>query len=114
MTTKPGLCSCQDSDSTSTPVCPIYRCFIVCVDQSLTDSDASARELYANAIEKRLFVDLDLERRSEVCTILLQTGGEGGEAVSKCALDIFYDCSSIAFSTWHPECSLGSFSETLR
>ena len=90
---KSGLYSCQDSDSTSTPVCLICRCLVACADQGLTDSDVSARELYGNALEQRLFVHLDLERRSEVCTILLQAGGEGGEAVSKCTLDIFYDRS---------------------
>ncbi|KAG8215319.1 hypothetical protein J3R82DRAFT_8910 [Butyriboletus roseoflavus] len=45
-----------------------------------SNSDASARELYANALEQRLFAGLELERRAEVCTILLQAGSEGGEA----------------------------------
>ncbi|KAI9571928.1 hypothetical protein HD554DRAFT_2300345 [Boletus coccyginus] len=45
----------------------------------LSNSDVSARELYARALEQRLFVHLDLERRSEVCTILLQAGSQGGE-----------------------------------
>ena len=54
-------------------------CLYVLID--LIDSDASARELYASALEQRLFADLDLEKRSEVCMILLQAGSEGGEAV---------------------------------
>lgn len=83
-------------------------------DRALTDSDASARELYANALEQRLFVDFALERRAEVCTILLQAGGEGGEAVSKHTSGGFYDCSFIALSTWHPEPFSGSFLATLR
>lgn len=77
--------------------------------RGLTDSDASVRELYANALEQRLFVDLDLERQLEVCSILLQAGSEGGEAVSICTLNIFRACSYIAPSTWHPERSSGSF-----
>ncbi|KAG9310969.1 hypothetical protein JVU11DRAFT_8847 [Chiua virens] len=44
-----------------------------------SNSDASVRKLYTDAIEQRLFMDLDLERRSEVCAILLQAGSEGGE-----------------------------------
>lgn len=103
MTTKYGLCLFQDLGFTSTPVGLIFQCLIACADQDLTDSDASARELYANALEQRLFVDLALERRSEVCTILLQAGGEGGEAVSKRTSDIFYACSYIALSTWYLE-----------
>lgn len=66
---------------------------------SFTDSDATARELYANALEHRLFTGLNLERRSEVCTILLQAGGEGGEAVRKRTLNICFACSCIVLST---------------
>lgn len=65
---------------------------VACTDQRLTDSDASARDLYADALEQRLFANLSLERRSEVCTILSQAGSEGGDAVSKCALGVLCDC----------------------
>ncbi|KAF9238673.1 hypothetical protein BU15DRAFT_88298 [Melanogaster broomeanus] len=45
-----------------------------------SNSGTSARMLYANALEQRLFAGLDLEKRLEVCTVLLQAGAEGGEA----------------------------------
>ncbi|KAF9221723.1 hypothetical protein BS17DRAFT_710411 [Gyrodon lividus] len=45
-----------------------------------SNSSISARMLYANALEQRLFAGLALEKRSEVCTVLLHAGAEGGEA----------------------------------
>ncbi|KAF8440039.1 hypothetical protein L210DRAFT_3760928 [Boletus edulis BED1] len=45
-----------------------------------SNSDAAARKLYVNALGQRIFSQLDPEKRSEICTVLLQAGCEGGEA----------------------------------
>ncbi|KIJ18295.1 hypothetical protein PAXINDRAFT_97715, partial [Paxillus involutus ATCC 200175] len=45
-----------------------------------SNSSTSARMLYADALEQRLFAGLDLEKRSEICTVLIQAGAESGEA----------------------------------
>ncbi|KAG6369730.1 hypothetical protein JVT61DRAFT_13599 [Boletus reticuloceps] len=45
-----------------------------------SNSDAAARKLYVNALGQRIFSQLDPEKRSEICMVLLQVGCEGGEA----------------------------------
>ncbi|KIJ60905.1 hypothetical protein HYDPIDRAFT_42974 [Hydnomerulius pinastri MD-312] len=44
-----------------------------------SNSSTSARMLFANALEQRLFSGLDLDKRSEICVVLLQAGAEGGD-----------------------------------
>lgn len=46
----------------------------------LSNANVTARTLITAALEERLFVDLDLDKRVEVCIVLLRVGGEGGEA----------------------------------
>ncbi|KAI6117492.1 hypothetical protein EV401DRAFT_2197674 [Pisolithus croceorrhizus] len=44
-----------------------------------SNANISARDYLAAALEKRLFADLRLERRSEICIELLHAGAQGGE-----------------------------------
>ncbi|KAG6334786.1 hypothetical protein ID866_4304 [Astraeus odoratus] len=46
-----------------------------------SNANRDARTLLASTLEQRLFTSLDLERRSEICILLLRTSAQGGEAL---------------------------------